>query len=338
MTTDHDVSFDPGIRPSTIAHRSDVQTVLQHAVMPPRQHLYLSGPRGTGKTLLVQDALPACTAPTYYLSCRRYDTQYKVLNRLYTAITDDDLNPGYHTAHLQRRLADVLPGTLLVVLDDLAFLLENNGNDLLYFLSRLDQTELYLVGISAVHPTLETVLDERTYSTFRPHHLPVPPYTEPQAADILGDRVDTVCGPDAVTTEALTYLTETTTNLSLALHWLQCATHRDTPVTADTLHTVRTDALHRYWDDLLADFTWHHHALLTTIEDTTAGSTTVTTGTVYTRYTEYCHEHRIDPLTIRRINDYLVHLELLNLIQVTYYYGGTHGKTRELNLTPLQEL
>lgn len=338
--TDHDL-LDPATRPETILHRADEQALLHATVTDPAsQHLYIHGPRGVGKTLLICDALTtSTTANTYYVSCVSNDTQYKVLEQLYERVTDAEINPGYHTAQLQQRLVTRLrDDTTIIVLDDLAFLLANDGNDLLYFLSRLDRhAPLCIIGIAA-QPSLLTDLDERTYSSLRPRHLAVTPYTEDEVVRILAHRVKAALPPDTVSSAALEHIAATTSNLTLGLYWLSCAADEAAEITVDVLQAVQNEAVHQYRDALLTDFTWHHAVLLEVIEQATADSVSVTTGTVYQQYTDRCRTAGNDPLTVRRISDYLTHLELLNLIDVTHYHGGATGKTREIQPTPLQEL
>lgn len=342
MTATADDHLDPTIQPETILYRDDEQRLL-HATISDAgtQHLYLHGPRGAGKTLLARNALTTATVTNaYYLSCIAHDTQYKVLERLYTRITDDDINAGYHTAQLQDRLVHHLcDANTVIVLDDLAFLLANDGNDLLYFLSRLDRRAgLCLIGISATQPSLAPVLDERTYSSLRPHHLAIAPYTSDQVIDILTHRIEAALPPDTVNPAALEYIGATTSNITLGLHWLRCATAQATTITVDILQAVQATAIERYRETLLAGFTWHHTVLLKAIVQATTDTASITTGTAYKQYTERCKDAGIDPLTARRVSDYLTHLELLNLIDVRHYYGGKRGKTREIRLTPLQQL
>ncbi|MFB6199859.1 MAG: hypothetical protein ABEJ83_03195, partial [Candidatus Nanohaloarchaea archaeon] len=48
-----------------------------------------------------------------------------------------------------------------------------------------------------------------------------------------------------------------------------------------------------------------------------------------------CTAYDEEALSNRRISDYLQHLELLNLVEVDYYYGGEKGKTREISLSEI---
>jgi Cdc6-like AAA superfamily ATPase len=226
----------------------------------------------------------------------------------------------------------------LLVLDDLAFLLANDGNDLLYFLSRLDRhADLCIIGIGT-RASLTSHLDERTYSSLRPHDVTVESYTEVEAVDILAQRAETALPPDTVEREALDYIAGTTTNLTLGLYWLTYAATHVADITVDMVRTVQHAALQRYRNALLQEFTSHHRVLLDAVDRTTDDESSAFTGTVYTSYVERCKDADTEPLTMRRISDYLTHLELLNLIDVTHHDGGETGKTREIRPTPLQQL
>lgn len=329
--------------PSELINRAYEQDVLSTVGETPGQnHLHLHGPRGTGKTVLARTALAACpdTVTTCYIPCITYNTQYKVLKQLYACLADETINHGYHTAQLHDFLGQRLTQEpLMLVLDELDFLLENDGNDLLYFLSRLaPNADLSIVGISANYPALSEAVDERTYSSLQPRHLPVDPYTADRAADILTQRVQDVSPDATVHADAVTAVTATTTNIALGLHWLAAALRTtDGPVTPTAVHAVRDDAVHRYRTTLLTDFTPHHTNLLEAIDRLTAGDTRVTTGVVYDEYNDLCRTTGTAPLTIRRTSDFLRHLELLHLIDVTHHTGGETGKTRAIRPTTLEE-
>jgi Cdc6-like AAA superfamily ATPase len=225
-------------------------------------------------------------------------------------------------------------------LDDLDFLLKTDGNDLLYFLSRLKNTaKLHLISISANHPTLSHVVDERTYSRLRPHRLPFASYTEDQAFEILEKRSQKALSGIDIDLEALTAITTWTTNIRLGLLWIvKAAKTVDNIITINTVNAVRHAAADHYRALLLRDFTPHHSLLLDVITQLTDDGTTAATGTVYEQYTALCRTIGLPPLTLRRISDFLTHLELLHLIDVDHHAGGKHGKTRDIRLTPLQQL
>ena len=55
------------------------------------------------------------------------------------------------------------------------------------------------------------------------------------------------------------------------------------------------------------------------------------TGDIHLKYRELCQTYNENSLTDRRTSDYFKQLEQLNLITSEYHYGGSKGKTREIN-------
>lgn len=302
------------------------------------QHLHVYGPRGTGKTHLLQRLLTTFppTFTTSYLSGITQNTQYKALERLYRQLTGRELGTGYHIADLQRRVDEQLTLPTVIVLDEIDFLLLNDGDDLLYFLTRLDHTAV--VTVSANRPSLEPVLDDRTYSSFRPQRLILNAYTSGEARQILADRARKALRPQSMHRAALTDITSTTQNITLGLIWLQeAAAAADQQITRDVAEATAETAYYKYVTHLLADFTPNHRRLYDAIDRLTQSQVDlITTGAVYDEYSEHCETAGVTPLGERRVSDFLDHLELLDLIEVTYHYGGPKGKTREIQLVNWQ--
>jgi Cdc6-like AAA superfamily ATPase len=322
-----------------LVDRDPAYTTVANRLLQQRERcLHLHGPHGSGKTLLLRHVLQDLPASTTVcpIFCRRRDTQYKVLTTLCEAVTDEEFTTGYHTAQLYAVLADAAQ-ELTIVLDDIDFLLMNDGNDLLYTLSRLNHPGLQLVLSSANHPNLATELDDRTYSSLQPSTVDCPAYTETEAIQILRERVaDWINQP--VTDDAFALIVSVTTNIRIGYHWLRVAAEVvDGQVTRDIVRLVQPDADQRYRTAQLAAFTEHHHLLLDAIELLTAETSPVRSGDVYDSYHRLCNRSGTAPLSTRRISDFLTQLELLNLIRVEYQYGGDDGKTRSIWLQELSQ-
>jgi len=329
--------------PDRVVGRHDEQTVIRQVIDEPGHgHLHIAGPRGSGKTLLTAMAVTDASVPVCYVPCRRYDTQYQALAGITAVLTGETVVDGYHTAQLERRVATALTDTpAVLVLDDVEFLLQNDGDDLLYGLSRMDcAKQLTIVTLMSPLVDLTAMLDKRTYSSYQPRHLAVEAYTDRQAAEILRTHArDLVSQP--VTNAAVRQIARQTTNIHVGLHWLARAGEVHdvhAVITAKTLQLLRWDAFDRYGLYTLTAFTRHHAILLKAIQQVTGETDRVYTGTVYDRYATLCRCRGWQPLTVRRIGDYLDELELLGLIEVEQYRGGTEGKTRLIRLTPLEEL
>ncbi|MFC4550222.1 MULTISPECIES: Cdc6/Cdc18 family protein [Halorussus] len=297
------------------------------------QHLHLYGPRGAGKTHLVKQFLTTfpSTVTTCYVSGRPHDTQYKALERLLQQLTGESVGTGHHVADLQRRIEQTLTLETVIVLDEVDFLLLNDGDDLLYFLTRLENTAV--ITVSANHRSLQPELDDRTYSSFRPQILSLNPYTVSQVQQILGDRARRALQPESVERTALSRIASTTSNIAIGLCWLRAAAEAtDDTVTRDLIDEVQSAGYAKYVTELLDDFTPHHRRLYETIDLLSQDWDPVVSGTVYEAYRRRCIDADVTPLSERRISDFLVHLEFLGLIEATYHYGGNKGKTREIRL------
>jgi cell division control protein 6 len=199
---------------------------------------------------------------------------------------------------------------------------------------------LTIVTITTPGIDLSTRLDDRTYSSLQPQHAQVAPYTADEAAQILTRHAEDMV-PQPVTVAALRRIARQSTNIHVGLHWLRRAAEvhdAHAVITAKTIQMLRWGAFHRYWLDTLTDFTRHHAIALKAVEQVTAETDCAYTGMVYDRYATLCRGRGWQPLTARRVSDFLDHLDLLGLIQVDHFRGGTEGKTRAIRLTPLEEL
>lgn len=326
----------PGYIPSRFVDREMEREVLADSLSTkslPNLHLY--GPRGTGKSHLVRQVLrnTPTTLNTVYIPCNRYNTQYKALKQLFQAISNDDIGNGYHTSLLQRQIAQRTDVTkTVVVLDEIDFLLLNDGDDLLYYLSRLEHSSrISVVTISSNYPDLANHVEPRTYSSLQPKQIRFEPYASEEIYRILVDRARNGLTPDSVEQAAVAYIANQTQNAQLALAWLRTAAEQaDHQVTEELVRDLGMTSYGNYVVEKLDNFSAHHKALCRTITELSAENQVVQTGEIYDRYLNHRNTESMDPLSQRRISDFLKDLELLNVIEADYHYGGSKGKTREI--------
>jgi len=324
--------------PAQLVDRESEQETLSEAFAVDMEtrlhHLHLYGPRGSGKTHLVKQFLTTfpSTVTTCFVAGRPYNTQYKVLEKLLQQLTGERLGTGHHVSDLQRRINDAITISTVIVLDDIEFVLLNDGDDLLYFLSRLDKVAV--ITVSSNYRSLESQLDARTASSFQPQVLTLNPYTPSEAQQILAERARLAFKPQSIDREALSQIARTTANIAIGLAWLRMAANQSHDViTPDVVDAVKSTGYAEYVTELLDDWTPHHRRLYETIalQDRKDGEELVT-GMVYDAYRDRCLDAGVPALSERRISDFLVQLELLDLIETTYHYGGSKGKTREIRL------
>lgn len=338
--------LQPTHLPDQFIARADEQEQLRHLLptemdTTPR-HLYLHGPRGTGKTHLVKSVL--ATLPkrvqTSYISCIEADTQYKVLQQFHQSLTGDNIESGHHTSDLQRAIENRLGAVpTVLVLDEIDLLLHSDDDNLLYYLSRLDpEKQLSIVVVSGANETLSDLVESRTYSSLQPRNIQFEPYSNKQIYDIIAQRASQSLKPRSLHNNAASYIASSTRNAEIALTWLRTAVKQaDDAVTESHVHRVTDDAHRTYVNHRLEQLSEHHQHLYTAIDELARETgPVVQTGAIYDRYETIAGENDTSALSNRRISDYLKHLEKLNVVEAEYHYGGEKGKTREVRPSGLE--
>lgn len=336
--------LQPEYIPSDFVNRENTTTALTNLIGPESsRNIHLQGPKGTGKTHLTLLQLNELDqVNTCYIDCKNSDTQYKALRQIIQSLTEEPVNTGYHTSDLQRKIEE-RTGAIhtVIVLDEIEFLLENNGDSLLYFLSRMkNQATVNVITISNQTLNLQKQVEERTFSSLQPYPIQLEPYTGEEVYDIILDRARKSLKPQTVQKSSLTYIASKTTNPRLAIQWLKTAAQQaDKIITETHVQKFEEKAVNEYIDQLLEPFTEHHSLLLQAIQELAENNDiTIQTGDVYQSYQKLCQSQEQESLSNRRISDYIKTLELLNLIKAEYHYGGSKGKTREIKIREIIEI
>ncbi|MFA1610033.1 Cdc6/Cdc18 family protein [Halobellus rubicundus] len=338
MNSSTSLISDPGpLQPETIplefeCRQQALEQLKNRADSGRNIHLY--GERGTGKTHLTLSTLQSMDdVQTCYVDCRHCQTQYQILQQILRKLTGEPVKDGLHTSTLQRRIEDRTTAVqTIIVLDEIDFLLQEDEDSTLYHLSRTSNP-IHLVTISPNKTELQDHLEERTYSSLQPQTIQLQPYTEDQTYQILLQRAQKALKPQTLQKQALGKITSQADDLKSGLHWLKAAAETaENAVTVSTVEQTREKAFKQHAQQLLQPFTQHHHLTHQAIKELHSELGTVTAGDVYQKYRELTDKHEIDSLTDRRISDYLKHLELLDLIEAEYHYGGRKGKTREITV------
>ena len=318
--------------PEEIINRESEQQALSENLG--HRNLHIHGPRGTGKTHLVRKALEDLEAKTCYVSCLKHDTQYKALRQILTQVSNKEIGSGHHTSELQRKVQKhVKVLDAVIVLDELDFLLLNDGEDLLYFLSRLENKPKITV-ITSNTAELRENLEPRTYSSLQPYQVQSEPYTGEQIYEILSSRASQSLESRSVHRNAVTYIASSTQNAEIALTWLRTAARNaKETVTEELVQGTREETFELYTENKLQHLSQHHKYLYQAVKALSEEKgPIVNTGEIYQRYQTITAERDEKTLSNRRISDFLKQLEQLKLIKADYHYGGRKGKTRDISL------
>jgi len=334
--------LQPEYIPSKFVDRDEKGTALSNLLAEDSsRNIHLQGPRGTGKTHLALSNLNQLSndVNSCYVDCTGADTQYKALKQIYKSTTEEEISSGHHTSDLQRKIEKRTSAIqTVIVLDEIDFLLLNDGDSLLYYLSRTNNTQINVVTISSQITDPQKRVEERTYSSLQPYPLTIEPYNREEIFQILVKRAQQALKPQSLQRQALTYIASTTQNTRLGLQWLKTAAKQTSNniITETQVQEVQDEAFERYTAQFLDQFTSHHQTLyqaITELDEEKQGRDTVRAGEIYQRYQQLTQTYDEEStLSNRRISDYLKQLEQLNLIQAEYHYGGRKGKTREITL------
>ena len=159
---------------------------------------------GTGKTTSVKMVFSEIEDATkklvpVYINCQIDNTKFAIFSQIYRRVTGHPAPPsGTSFKQVYDAIAKVLQReeqVLLVALDDANYLLyENEINQVLYPLLR--SHEAYpgvrtgvVAIVSDMSVTLQTEVDARVASVFRPTEIYFPPYSGEEVHDILEERV-----------------------------------------------------------------------------------------------------------------------------------------------------
>lgn len=190
------------------------------------QRAVIVGGVGTGKTVLaqrfgqnlVEEARRRRVRARYiHVNCRENrGSLFMALNRAIRAMRPQFPDRGYSANELLdtlMRILDEEDEQLVLCLDEVDALIEKEGGDALYNLTRVQEERmegprrLSLICISK-DPEAFQALDRSTLSTLQRNVIRLPEYTRPQLVDILTDRAERAFRPGAVSPELVDFVGE----------------------------------------------------------------------------------------------------------------------------------
>ncbi|MCW4014250.1 MAG: AAA family ATPase [Candidatus Bathyarchaeota archaeon] len=219
--------------PDKILHRDSelqrLRSLFDNIVTAPyemSQKAVIVGNVGSGKTVLanaygreLREKAERRKLDFHYIhvNCRqRRGSLFMVLSQVVTRIRPDFPERGYSANELLdilRQILDEEETQILLVLDEVDALINNEGSDALYYLTRFHETtpdeprRLNLLCISKDAEVFRK-LDKSTLSSLQRNIIRMPDYNKYQLADILRYRMERAFRPDAVPLEIIDFISE----------------------------------------------------------------------------------------------------------------------------------
>lgn len=349
--------LDHRFLPDNLPHRKDQITAIAkywiealNNVTPSDVTIY--GKTGTGKTAAAKFAMKQLEEAasnkelrirTEYIRCTDYTTEYQVIAKLCQQMGRDVPYRGWTKAEVVNTFRDILKSNLygnkmilIVVLDEIDILLKNDGDGILYTLTRTDNVSILSISN---YVDFKKFIKSRVMSSFRDREIVFPPYGAQQLVDILEER------------SKLSFISETLTNDVIPLCAAMAAKEEgDARYALDLLRTageiadekeskiVRGEYVreakdkieHNKITDLITTLPAQQQRVLEAILNLTQEKEEITSGKLYDTYKEVS---KGDTVSYRRIFDFINELEMLGIISTnTISRGRGRGRTNIISL------
>ena len=359
--TDREV-LRPDYVPDHLPHRENqiqqIAKILAPVLDEARgSNIFIYGKTGTGKTAVVKYVLNrlirrsneiGALVENSYVNCRLVGTVYRVLLKLGESIDVKIPFTGLATSEVFDRFEDALDlkGVLLiVVLDEIDALVKVYGDNLIYELTRVNETlnkgKVSLICISN-DLLFKDLLDPRVLSSLGEEEVVFRPYTAPELKDILLERAKISFNDDVLMAGALNLCSALAAaehgDARRALDLLRVAgelTERD-GVAKVTEEHVRC-AQKKIEEDrvvlVLKTLPIHSKLVLCSIYIMSRAKVkNAITGDVYEVYVELCNQLGLESLTQRRISGLINELDITGILNARVVSLGRYGRTKKIRL------
>ena len=335
-------------------------------------NLFIYGKTGTGKTTCINHVLNKISNIAHTreiplevisINCKLKkvaDTEYRIILEILKQLGREMPSTGISTNELYKELYDAIEQkkrTVLLVLDEIDSLIKKAGDEILYNLTRINpelkQAEISIVGITNDLTVMDTV-DARVKSSLNEEELVFLPYNAVQIQDILGDRAVMAFHSEVLDEEVIprcsAYAAREHGDARRALELLRFAGEIAEREGSDKVLPGHIDTADKKTErnriiDVIKSqpkqFQLVNYAIIkTSMKEkhnlVTSKKTQIieptTTGAVYDYYNKVAKELGIVTLSLRRISDIIIELEVLGLINFKIVSKGRYGRTRFISV------
>jgi len=335
-------------------------------------NLFIYGKTGTGKSLCVSHVLSKMTniasarnipLKIITVNCKLKkvaDTEYRILLEIIKHLGKEMPSTGISTNELYKELYELIDHNkqaIILVLDEVDTLIRKVGDEILYNLTRINpelkKSELTIIGITNDLLIMDTV-DARVKSSLNEEEILFLPYNAPQIQDILSNRAILAFRENVLDEEVLprcaAYCAREHGDARRALDLLRFAgelAERDSCEKVKPEHIDNADKKtekNRIIDivksqpkqfqlvtySIIKTSMKEKHNLVT--QKKTMFIEPSTTGEVYDYYNRLTKDIRSPSLTLRRVSDIIIELEVLGLITARVVSKGRYGRTRLISI------
>jgi cell division control protein 6 len=353
----------PDYIPQYLPHREEQIVRIGHILAPVLRgfrgsNLFIYGKTGTGKTAVVKHVLEyllrksrevEAAISISYVNCRISGTNYRILADLGADLGVNIPFTGLATSEVYSRFTSSLDSQgvlMIVVLDEIDTLVKNQGDSILYELTRINELlthgRLSIVGISN-DIRFKEYLDPRVLSSLSEEEVVFRPYMAPEIKDILLERTKITFFPEVLTEGALNVCSalaaaehgDARRALTLLRVAGELAERESSPkILEEHIRQAQKKIEHDRVTMILRTLTPHSRLVLCGMYHLRkAKIKSSITGDVYEVYTELCREIGLEPLTQRRVSSLISELDLMGILNARLVSLGRYGRTKKIRLS-----
>jgi cell division control protein 6 len=348
--------------PDNLPHRDEQIRQIGETMAPVLKgargsNIFIYGKTGTGKTATTKYVFSHLevkakefNAPVRfcYVNCRLAGTEYRVFaclcQRIGVSVPFTGLSIGEVFARFKAGLDDSNI-IFIIVLDEIDALIKTHGDNLLYELTRINETlcgsKVSLAGISN-DLRLKEFLDPRVFSSLSEEEIVFSPYDAGELKNILLERAKLAFQDGALSDGALSICAA-----------LAAAEHGDARRALDLLRVAGEVAErkgasivieehvreaekhieHNRVTEALQNLPLHSKLVVLSLHHLReADAHQVITGDIYEVYGELCGGLGVTPLTQRRLSTLVNELDSMGLLNSKIVSMGRYGRTKKIRL------
>lgn len=347
--------------PSSLPHREEelrnIGEILAPLLMNKKpSNALIYGKTGTGKTASIKFTSNVIEEKAKgrgtnfimsYVNCRLEGTEYRTLAVIAEALGLTIPFTGLATNEVLKRITEKLRHSeisCLIVLDEVDVFVRSYGDDLLYQLTRMNETlPTSRVAIIAVSNDIsfKELLDPRVLSSLSEEEVIFKPYTADEIKDILQARVSLGFNDGVVSHEVVNLVAALSASehgdARRALNLLRVAGEiaERAGLLKITAANVREAVLKIEEDqvfEICRSLPLHSRLLLAVVLSLGKKNKAPTSGEIYTSYKQLVEKLKLPELTYRRVAMLLNELEMVGLVESKTVNLGRHGRTRKMRL------
>ena len=321
----------------------------------PLRKVCISGPTGSGKTTLakrfgqlLQNIDKQNNFLFVYINCRIYKSPYLIVSTLARKLNKAIPPRGYSFEELQSlliRLLDFYSVKVLLVLDEVDYLISRSGTDFLYTLLRISEmTEKQWISYIFVARNLNFIhqLDASTQSSFQSNHMSLDRYSEADLKDIIKSRSELAFYDGTITEDTIELIADISSKsgdarYAIELLWGagQCSDDENSPIVYPD-HVRKAKALihPEIRREVILTLSLHQKLiLLATIRKLKhTKNAYISTNDAIGSYKLVCEEYNEEPRKHTQIWTYLKELSKQDVISTKISGEGMRGKTTLISI------